>query len=399
MGKSHQTGWVSLRGKYWYGYFRETILDPESNVERVKKVPVRLGLKSQMNKLGARKALRAEITKRNGQIPEGKVLKDGSVTFEWFVLNRYFPLRKGDWRPETAKEKMAQIRFDLIDRFGEYPLDSFDKFMLQTHLNSLAERYSQDRVKQARSYLKSIFDEAIEQEFLLKDPCRKLRIPKNLRPKDKQVLSWEQLWLILANAGRRDRLLLDMTEALRPSELFALRWRSFDDQNTLDLTETVYRRTLRPFGKTPGSLTKVHLPDGLADELRLWKMECKDSSPEAFMFPNADGGFMDADNYRFRVLKPLAEALGIPKLNFQVMRRTMATQAQKMGSVKDIQAHLRHSRPDTTAHEYMQELPESVQEMVGSVYAMLMKGGEEKPSFSNLPQNATNFSVAAPVTN
>jgi integrase len=400
MGKSHQTGWVSLRGKYWYGYFRETILDPDSNVERVKKVPVRLGLKSQMNKLGARKALRAEITKRNGQIPEGKVLKDGSVTFEWFVLNRYFPLRKGDWRPETAKEKMAQIKFDLIDRFGEYPLDSFDKFTLQTHLNSLAERYSQDRVKQARSYLKSIFDEVVEQEFLLKDPSRKLRIPKNLRPKDKQVLSWEQLWLILANAGRRDRLLLmlDMTEALRPSELFALRWGSFDDLNTLDLTETVYRRTLRPFGKTPGSLTKVHLPDGLADEVRLWKMECKDSSPEAFMFPNADGGFMDADNYRFRVLKPLAEALGIPKLNFQVMRRTMATQAQKMGSVKDIQAHLRHSRPDTTANEYMQELPESVQKMVGSVYAMLMKGGEEKPSFSNLPQNATNFSVAAPVS-
>jgi len=272
------------------------------------------------------------------QIPEGKVLKDGSVTFKWFVLNRYFPLRKGDWRPETAKEKMAQIKFDLIDRFGEYPLDSLEKFMLQTHLNSLAARYSQDRVKQARSYLKSIFDEAIEQHFLLKDPSRKLRIPKNLRPKDKQVLSWEQLWLILANAGRRDRLLLmlDMTEALRPSELFALRWRSFNDQNTLDLTKTVYRRTLRPFGKTPGSLTKVHLPDGLADELRLWKMECKDSSPGAFMFPNADGGFMDANNYRFRVLKPLAEALGIPKLNFKVMRRTMATQAQKMGSVKDI---------------------------------------------------------------
>jgi hypothetical protein len=94
---------------------------------------------------------------------------------------------------------------------------------------------------------------------------------------------------------------------------------------------------------------------------------------------------MDAYNYRFRVLKPLAEDLGIPKLNFQVMRRTMATQAQKMGSVKDIQAHLRHSRPDTTANEYMQELPESVQAMVGSVYLMLTKGGE-KTSSVDLPQ-------------
>jgi len=412
MGKSHQAGWVSLRGKQWFGYFRQTVLDPDTGEERVKKVCVKLALKTKMTKLQAREALRAEVTKHTGQNLGGRVLKDSSITFAWFVLNRYFPLRKGDWRPETAKEKMSQIQLDLVNRFGAYPLDSFDKFMLQTHLNSLAERYSQDRVKQARSYLKSIFDEAIEQEYLTKDPSRKLRIPKNLRPKDKQVLNWEQLWLILANAGRRDRLLLmlDMTEALRPSELFALRWRSFDDQNTLTLTETVYRRTLRPFGKTPGSLTKVHLPDGLADELLRWKMECKKTScksafctkpehrkasPEEFIFQNADGGFMDADNYRFRVLKPLAESLGIPKLNFQVMRRTMATQAQRMGSVKDIQAHLRHSRPDTTAHEYMQELPESVQEMVGSVYAMLMKGGENQSS-DEMPQKAANASTVIP---
>ena len=35
MGKSHQTGWVSLRGKRWFGYFRQTVLDPETNEERV----------------------------------------------------------------------------------------------------------------------------------------------------------------------------------------------------------------------------------------------------------------------------------------------------------------------------------------------------------------------------
>src|SRR5260370_33624578 len=79
MGKSHQAGWVSLRGKYWYGYFRETVLDPETNEERVRKVPVRLGLRG---------ALRAEITKRSGEIPKRTVLKDSSVTFAWVVRNR-----------------------------------------------------------------------------------------------------------------------------------------------------------------------------------------------------------------------------------------------------------------------------------------------------------------------
>jgi integrase len=287
------------------------------------------------------------------------VLKDSSTTFGWFVRNRYFPLREGDWRPESAKVKKIQIERDLLAKFEEYPLDSIDRFMLQTHLNTLAKRMSQDRVKQARSYLKSIFDETIEQEFLSKDPTRKLKTPKNLRPKDKTVLQWEQLWLALARTTRRDRLLLmmDLTEALRPSELFALRWRSFDNVDTLSITETVYKGKIRPYGKTKGSLTDVHLPAGLAEELRLWKEETAKASKhglvslDAFIFPNSRGGFMDTGNYRNRILNPLAHKLGLPKLNFQVLRRTMATQAQSMGSVKDIQAHLRHAKADTTANE------------------------------------------------
>ena len=407
MGKSHQAGWVSLRGRRWFGYFRQTVLNPETNEERVKKVCVKLDLKSKMTKSEARDALRMEVNKQTGQNLAGsRVLKDSSTTFGWFVRNRYFPLREGDWRPETAKVKKIQIERDLLAKFEEYPLDSIDRFMLQTHLNNLAERMSQDRVKQARCYLKSIFGEIVDQDFLVKDPTRKLKTPINLRPKDKQVLTWEQLWLALERTNRRDRLLLmlDMTEALRPSELFALRWRSFDNVDTLSITETVYKGTIRPFGKTDGSLTDVHLPPGLAEELGLWKQEAAKAtpkavvSPDAFIFPNSRGGFMDTGNYRNRVLNPLAEKLGLPKLNFQVMRRTMATQAQSMGSVKDIQAHLRHAKADTTANEYMQELPESVKRMVGSVYTMLMKGGESQESLKRLPQKAANSCEEVAVT-
>ena len=98
---------------------------------------------------------------------------------------------------------------------------------------------------------------------------------------------------------------------------------------------------------------------------------------------------MDPGNYRNRVLKPLAEKLKIPKLNFQILRRTMATRAQRMGSVKDIQAHLRHSKADTTANEYMQEFPESVKQMVGSVYSMLTMQAEPCKGSVLLLPNAT----------
>jgi len=49
----------------------------------------------------------------------------------------------------------------------------------------------------------------------------------------------------------------------------------------------------------------------------------------------------------------------------------------------------RHHGPTNT----ILALPESVQEMIGSVYLMLAKGKEQKMAISNLPQNATRASA------
>jgi integrase len=100
---------------------------------------------------------------------------------------------------------------------------------------------------------------------------------------------------------------------------------------------------------------------------------------EAFIFPSArrrNGadwkGPIRTDNYRARVLQPLAKKLGLPKLNFQVLRRTMATLAQSKGGVKDIQAILGHSKPDITAACYMQPIAESVKQTQEAIYQELV---------------------------
>ena len=68
----------------------------------------------------------------------------------------------------------------------------------------------------------------------------------------------------------------------------------------------------------------VHVLEGLANDLWLWKQECPDSSAQAFIFPNArkrggvtQNSFIRTDNYRARVLKKLEAELNLPKLNFQ----------------------------------------------------------------------------------
>jgi integrase len=80
---------------------------------------------------------------------------------------------------------------------------------------------------------------------------------------------------------------------------------------------------------------------------------------------------MDTGNYRKRVLHKLARELELPKLTFQVIRRTIATLAQKKGTVKDVQGLLRHSRAATTTDVYMQEIPESVRATVNAIHQEL----------------------------
>jgi integrase len=379
---------VTPRGKKWYGYFRKTVNDPTTAEQKTVRVAVILGPRAQMKRSEAREALEREITKQNGQMSDaGRVMNDGSVSFGWFVRNRFLPLKEANWKEETSKVKKLLIQRDLIDPFDKIPLENFDKFTLQVHLNNLAQTRSRDRVLQMRAYLRDIFVEAVDQDFLSKDPARKVRVPTQLRETDKTTLSWEQLRKALSRLDLRDRVLLelDMTNALRPSELFALRWKCFNlAESTMSVSETAYMGKIRPWGKTRKSLRVIHIPKNLAADLLRWKQRCPDPTPEAFIFPDKDGDFMDTGNYRKRVLHKLAAELELPKLTFQVIRRTIATLAQKKGTVKDVQGVLRHSRAATTTDVYMQQIPKSVQATVDSINSELRKKSpsvrERKPT-------------------
>jgi integrase len=336
------------------------VLDPNTGESKWKKQRVGvLGAKSNMTKYQARNSLEEIIAQKTRGSTKPRA-DERIVTLCWFTRNRFFPLREGSsWKDGTAANRKSAIERDILAKLGEVPMEEIDKFMLQTHLNGLARTLSAGRVMHARFFMKAIFEEAIDQGFVEKNSARKLILPKELRPVDKTTLTWDQLRLVLASVSLRDRILLilDMTETFRPSELFALRWSAFDmDSRTLTVSQTAYRGQLRDYGKTKKSLRTVHVPEGLANELCLWRQECPNPAPEAFIFPNARkrhgagrNGFIRTDNYRARVLKPLAQELGLPKLNFQVLRRTIATLAQTKGGVKDVQEILGHSKSDATS--------------------------------------------------
>jgi len=85
-------------------------------------------------------------------------------------------------------------------------------------------------------------------------------------------------------------------------------------------------------------------------------------------------------------LNPILLKLGIPKLNFQILRRTFATLAvgERKGTLKDVQKQWRHARPDTTLENYVKDIPDSVYLMVDAMYEGIA-GPNEKLILATAP--------------
>jgi len=385
----HQRGYVEETGKRvksWKGHYFIYARQPGGEEKRIHTAVI-LGPKAGMPKWKAEEKLQGIIDKETATV---NVVPSPEYTLRWFWEQRYRPMNEPGWKVSSRPKTIRFIERYVIPSFGDTPLGKLERFAIQKHLNVLAAKFSKSVVLKFRVYIKAILDEALEQDFIGKNPARKLDIPETREPCHR-ALSPDELRELLNVLSGRDHLALRMLSVLglRPGELFALRRNDYET-GRLRIDESVSEemesdaRVVAP--KTEASVAHVWVPRGLQAELNYWLQHMSDSRPEAFLFASRKGTPINLNNFLNRVLKPAArnaltkmkrENREIPAgflegVNHQAMRRTCATRMQKHGNVKDIQAHLRHASPDVTAGVYMQEIPESVREAVEALDRELM---------------------------
>lgn len=378
-----------------------------------------IGPVERITKAEARRLLRTRVEQELG------LRSDSRVTLKWFIEHRWQPMREGQWRTSTKTVNVWMLSL-ISERFGTIALEDADPVALQLWLNQLAKIRSGSLVRHLRILLRSIFAEAAEQDYIRKSPARLLRIP-DLKTVVKPFLTDEQIKALLKVAKGMDRIILRLflTTGLRPSELFSLRWKSFDaEKKLLRITESVYRGEIRAYTKTTDqdsrqSLQVVFLPNTIVLDLQAWKIiqeqnwvdpknpdipesdlwtvDEKKALKEAkamqtfeneFIFGNSmNGDFIWKENYYHRNLIPLVcrafhdgscakegvkcKGEGIPRLNYQILRRTVATLAQSMGSPRDIAAILRHTKVDTAQLHYVQQQDATVRGTAEKLAALL----------------------------
>lgn len=105
--------------------------------------------------------------------------------------------------------------------------------------------------------------------------------------------------------------------------------------------------------KTTDSRALVPIPDLVRPYIQSWRAVCENTAPEALIFPTNGKRSrkgqkvpFDSTNFMERRIYPVADKLTIPRslCRFQVLRRTVGTDLQSHGTVKDAQTALRHER-------------------------------------------------------
>ena len=357
---------VGKRVKKWRGHYYVHEKQPDGREMRRHR-NVFLGLKAQMDRAQARARLRDLIIADT----KGAVSRPVAATFRWFYENRFLPQKEQQWKITSRPKTKRFIENYLVKRFGDVLLGDLDKFRLRTYLNELGPHFSTSVLTKVRVYLNSILGEAVEMEFLLKNPARKLAVPRSGKKSASLPLTPQQAPQVLSQLNDRDRLivLMFLVLGLRPGEMFALRWND-KQQNCLRIDSSI-TDGIEVETKTDRSDSAVWLPDSIETELEFWRGRAKDSRADAFMFPSARGTAIGTNNFLFRVLKEAGKKGGIEGVTHQMLRRTCSTYMAQLTSVKDVQAHLRHSSANTTLEHYIKSVPESVRVAVESLDHLL----------------------------
>ena len=103
-----------------------------------------------------------------------------NVTLRWFYENRFLPQKEEQWKVTSRPKTKRFIENYLLKRFGELSSGG----SRQVHAANLPERagaeFLQERARENRGFIfNSILDEAVELEFLPKNPAAKLAVPRS----------------------------------------------------------------------------------------------------------------------------------------------------------------------------------------------------------------------------
>jgi integrase len=334
---------------------------------------------------------------------QGLVSEGSATTFETYVHTIYRNTEIALLASSTQERYNGIIDNYLIPDFGELCLWQLTPLALQRYISGFRiqgppelekdgvglpgcatpRRLSRESIDKIRDVLSGILGSAVKYGYLVTNPMEGVQVPpdKRGRRRHKPFVRPEQFAVLieLISEPYATMVYVAVDTGLRVSELIGLRWGDIHDHSI-----TIDERYCRgDWGEPKSDASNTTIPVNRKvieriQRLRALTVEVKAGrgtrryavvradGPDDLVFQSVKGGRpMRDNNILVRHIKPAARKIGIPWVNWQVLRRSYATWLRMVGTdPRDRQSLMRHSRFTTTAEVYEQDLPESQLEAV-----------------------------------
>jgi integrase len=316
---------------------------------------------------------------------QGLVTIGSATKFADYFESVYEPVVLPTMAKSTRDRAMSVCQNYLGPAFGGMCLRDITPLTVQRYVSGMAEwKLAQESKDKVRDVLSSILGSAVQYGLLVKNPVEGVRLPtpksgKRSKPYITEALFYQLLKLIVEPYATM--IFVAVYCGLRVSELAALRWRNVSlDQNKISIEER-YCRGDWGAPKSEASNATIDVNRAVIERIMRLKTltvelkagravrrypAVKSSGPDDLVFQSVvKGAPMRDNNILVRHIKPAARAIGMPWINWQVLRRSFAMLLKKKGAdVKDAQALMRHSKASTTMDVYMQFDSESQRRVV-----------------------------------
>jgi len=308
----------------------------------------------------------------------------GSATkFGDYVESVYKPVVLPTMAKSTRDRTMSVYGNYLGPAFGRTCLRDITPLTVQRYVSDMATwNLSQESKDKVRDVLSSILGSAVQYNLLVKNPVVGVRLPTPKRGKRSKPYITQQAFSVLLEMVAEpyaSMIFVAVYTGLRVSEVIGLRWRNVHEDSI-----TVDERYCRgDWGAPKSEASNATIPVNRAVIERICGLKTmvvevkagtgvrryravKSAGPDDLVFQSvAKGAPMRDNNILVRHIKPAARAMGLPWVNWQVLRRSFATWLKIKGAdVKDAQALMRHSKASTTLDVYQQFVPESQRRVV-----------------------------------
>lgn len=310
--------------------------------------------------------LERKILEVKGEIVSGKNLLDGDTLFGEYA-KRWFDTYKAN-RSINTRQMYNHLINKQLTSLNYMKIKDIKPLHLQNIIN---EYHDYPRTcEQIRLTLRQIFNQAITDDMVIKNPAAALELPRHIRKEKRALTPEEKAAVKAADLTERERAFIMIAYGcgLRPGEIYALTWDDIDlKENVINVNKSVvFRNNNRPelsYPKTNKSIRRVEAPKIVIDALKAYRGI--NIAPK--LFHGKDGEYMGQTGYAGeweRIKKKIETVLGhktdlslycfrhnyitalyYSNVSLKEAQRLVGHSSYKM--IMDVYAHLDSQKEDT----------------------------------------------------